>query len=169
MGHLHDLTADRRRVGAARRTPRFVGTPASEHASKAARGASRKRDTRCELLLRSAVWRIPLRYRIAVAGMPGRPDLVFARERVVVFCDGDFWHGRNLEVRLHKLMEGHNSGYWTAKITTNVLRDAEQTRHLEAEGWLVLRFWESEIRQNPEAIARIVADHIRRRRRSQKE
>jgi DNA mismatch endonuclease (patch repair protein) len=116
------------------------------------------------MVLRSAVWRIPLRYRIAPAGLPGRPDLVFARERVVVFCDGDFWHGRNLDARLAKLAAGHNAPYWTAKIRTNVERDARHTKQLEAAGWLVLRFWESDILRDVVAAAEVIADAVRARR-----
>ena len=59
------------------RVPRFTGRQAaSERASTAARGASRKRDTKCELLLRKELWRRGLRYRVDVASLPGRPDVV---------------------------------------------------------------------------------------------
>lgn len=126
--------------------PRYTGfTPASPRASKAARGASTKRDTKCEIVLRRAVFARGLRYRVDVKGLPGRPDLVFSRAKVVVFCDGDFWHGKNLTERIAKLKDGHNAPYWVAKITRNVARDREQKASLEAEGWLVLRFWESDI------------------------
>jgi DNA mismatch endonuclease Vsr len=102
--------------------PRFeVLRPASARASAAARGASRKRDTRCEILLRRALWALGLRYRVDVGDLPGRPDIVFRRARVAVFCDGDYWHGRDLEARLKKLARGHNPAYWVAKIRANVL------------------------------------------------
>jgi len=87
--------------------PSFRGLrSASKTASAAARGASRKTDTRCELVLRRELWRMGLRYRLHVPGLPGRPDIVFLRDRVVVFCDGDFWHGRDLERRIAKLRRG---------------------------------------------------------------
>lgn len=155
---------DRSLMTARPRPPRYPGAPASERATKAARASSRKRDTRCEVLLRRAVWRIPLRYRIAVAEVPGRPDLVFMRERVAVFCDGDFWHGRNLDDRLHKLAEGHNATYWTAKITANAARDVDRTRQLEQAGWVVLRFWETDIVRDPVALAREIAKIVEKRR-----
>jgi DNA mismatch endonuclease (patch repair protein) len=74
-----------------RATPSFGGLrPASVRASSAARGASRKANTRCELVLRRQCWRSGLRYRLHHIGLPGCPDLVFPRSRVAVFCDGDF-------------------------------------------------------------------------------
>jgi DNA mismatch endonuclease, patch repair protein len=136
------------------RVPRYEAfRPASSRAAAAARGSSRKRDTRCELLLRRAVWRKGLRYRVAPGGLAGRPDLVFVRARVAVFCDGDFWHGRGLDARLAKLARGHNAPYWTAKIRANVERDRRHDAQLAREGWLVLRFWERDIREDPEHCA----------------
>lgn len=85
--------------------------------------------------------------------MPGKPDIVFARARVVVFCDGDFWHGRELEARLEKLARGHNAPYWIAKIQNNVLRDRRNNLTLAREGWFVVRVWESEIVANAVAVA----------------
>lgn len=66
------------------------------------------------MLLRRAIWTLGLRYRVDVATLVGRPDLVFPRERVVVFCDGDFWHGRDLLARIAKLRKGSNAPYWVA-------------------------------------------------------
>lgn len=78
--------------------PSFKGLkPASPRASAAARGASKKMDTRCEIVLRRELWRRGIRYRLHVPGLPGRPNIVFPRQRVLVLCDGEFWHGRNLE------------------------------------------------------------------------
>lgn len=138
--------------------------PASAKASSAARGSSRKRDTRCELLLRSALHRLGLRYRVAPRDVAGRPDVVFRRQRVAVFCDGDFWHGRDLDRRLARLAHGHNPGYWTAKIARNVERDRWTDNALRALGWVVLRFWESEIQRDADAIARSVRDVLEQHR-----
>ncbi len=85
------------------------------------------------------------------------------RARVAVFCDGDFWHGRHLEERLLRLAEGHNAGYWVAKIGGNVDRDQRNTLTLEALGWRVLRLWESEILRDPEAAADCVAAAVQER------
>lgn len=149
----------------ASKTPRYDGlAPASPRASAAARGASRKRDTRCEVALRRALWRLGLRYRVDVAALPGRPDIVFRRERVAVFCDGDFWHGRELAARRAKLAAGHNAPYWVAKIESNVARDRRHDEELRAGGWLVLRYWESKVLSAAEETARAILDVVQARR-----
>ncbi len=109
------------------------------------------------------MWRLGLRYRLDAASLPGRPDIVFARARVVVFCDGDFWHGRDLASRLQKLSRGHNAPYWMEKVRTNVARDARNQVALESDGWLVLRAWESDILRDATAVAAALAQQIRAR------
>jgi DNA mismatch endonuclease (patch repair protein) len=143
---------------------RFTGLrAASSRASRAASGSSRKRDTRPELLLRAAVRAAGLRgYRLVATDLPGKPDLVFRSARVVVFCDGDFWHGRDLDARLARLERGHNAPYWVAKIRGNVERDRRRDAELTSMGWIVLRFWESNIKDEAATIARTIAEVVRR-------
>jgi DNA mismatch endonuclease, patch repair protein len=137
-----------------KRAASYVGlTSASTKASAIARAASRKRDTPAELTLRRTLWRHGLRYRVDVKALPGRPDIVFASARVVVFCDGDFWHGRKLRSRLARLSAGHNAAYWVEKIRGNVRRDRRNNRALKQGGWQVLRFWETDVLRDVEAIA----------------
>lgn len=169
----HDpTTADRSRaycrclhnaLGFSPEMPSYKGlTASSAIASAAARGESRKRDTRCELLLRRALWKKGFRYRVAVAALPGSPDIVFWRERVVVFCDGDFWHGRNLEQRIAKLATGNNAPYWVGKVSANVARDRRQESALTAAGWHVVRLWETDILRDVErAVARVASELVR--------
>jgi len=129
-----------------RRTPSYVGLhPASSSATSAAKGASRKRDTKPELILRRALWARGLRYRVDVGDLPGRPDIVFTAARVACFVDGDYWHGRELEDRIAKLARGHNAPYWVAKIKTNVERDRRHDAALAVAGWNVLRLWETDL------------------------
>jgi DNA mismatch endonuclease, patch repair protein len=138
--------------------PSYKGRrPASPKASAAARGSSKKTDTSCELLLRRAVWALGFRYRKDVQTLPGRPDIVFFKAKVAVFCDGDFWHGRDWESRRQKLARGTNPDYWIAKIQRNMERDRQNTLKLEEMGWMVLRFWESEIRTSPSKAAERLA------------
>ena len=145
-----------------RRRPRaasFKGLKAkSARTSAAARSSSRKRDTRCEVLLQKELHRRGLDFEPCVTDLLGAPDVVFRAARLVVFVDGDFWHGRNLSSRLKKLEGGHNGAYWSAKILGNVRRDRRTKRVLRAAGWRVLRFWESAIRRD----ATQVADKIER-------
>lgn len=142
-------------LGALQRAARYEGlTPASPRASALARASSAKKNTRPEIALRAALRAVGLRgYRIDVREMPGRPDVVFRRAQVVVFCDGDFWHGRDLQARLAKLAGGHNAPYWAEKIIGNVERDRRHEAALVRDGWLVLRYWESRLAHDAEAIA----------------
>ena len=133
------------RRGVAPPAPRFEGfTPSSERASKTAKAIGRK-ETKAEVALRKALWALGLRYRKNVASLPGRPDIVLGKYRVVVFVDGDFWHGRDWEARLAKLQRGSNAPYWVAKIAANMERDRRKTAELEAAGWTVVRVWERDI------------------------
>lgn len=142
-------------------TPSFCGLrPASPGASRAARGASKKAGTRCELILRRGLWAKGLRYSRCVAGLPGRPDIAFLRERVAVFCDGDFWHGRDLDARLARLARGHNAPYWLEKLRTNVDRDHMNTERLQKAGWRVIRLWETDILRNPAAAVALVSQQL---------
>lgn len=146
-------------------SPKTVSTsykgrkPASARASAAARGSSKKTDTACEQVLRSFLWGAGLRFRKNVSSLPGHPDIVFPKARVAVFCDGDFWHGRDWETRSQKLKAGSNAEYWLAKIQRNIERDRETTARLESMGWKVLRFWETEIwTRLPEVVQKIQAN-----------
>ena len=144
-------------------TPSYKGLkPASEASSAAARASSRKTDTRCEVKVRSLLWRAGARFRKNVQTLPGKPDVVFPGRRLAIFCDGDFWHGKDWDERRRRLARGTNAPYWTAKIERNRERDRHNTRRLEADGWTVLRFWESEIHENPEAIAEEVLTTLAR-------
>ncbi len=151
-------------MNTSRMSPSYLGClPASADSAKAAKASSIKRDTEPELALRRALFARGLRYRIDDDALPGRPDVVFRRARVVVFCDGDFWHGRNLGERVAKLRRGHNPRYWVAKIRSNKARDDRTSADLTAAGWLVLRFWESDVRANAKKLAGTVHRAVRRR------
>jgi DNA mismatch endonuclease, patch repair protein len=135
------------------RPPSYKGLrPASQKATAAARGASRKADTLPEVTLRRLLFAAGRRFRKNVRSLPGCPDIVFGKERVAIFCDGDFWHGRDWKDRRAKLASGSNPAYWITKIERNIARDLKQTATLEQRGWRVLRFWESEIRRSPEVV-----------------
>lgn len=143
--------------------PSYKGLrPASSRASAAARGSSKKTGTRCELALRRALWVAGCRYRKNVPDLPGRPDIVFPGAQVAVFCDGDFWHGRDWETRREKLSRGANAAYWLAKIRRNMERDQQNTRHLQSLGWTVLRLWESQIREDLSGTVQVVASAVRK-------
>lgn len=133
--------------------------------------AIRSQDNKTEVKLRRALHALGLRYRKYSGSLPGRPDLVFPASRVAVFLDGDYWHGRDLvegrstalERRLRRLPVKTRK-YWRAKFRRRVERDEQVTRQLRDAGWLVLRFWESDVRANPTPAVRTVASSVRRRR-----
>jgi DNA mismatch endonuclease (patch repair protein) len=110
------------------------------------------------------LWRAGLRYRKHPTTLPGRPDFVFAVARVCVFCDGDFWHGRNWDTLRERLARRANPEYWLAKIGRNAERDREQTARLTALGWLVIRLWETDVLKDPEAAASQVKAAVAQRR-----
>jgi DNA mismatch endonuclease (patch repair protein) len=122
--------------------------PASEASSRAKR-SNKSSNTLHELQLRHEIWKLGLRYRKNLKDLPGKPDIVFVKAKVAVFCDGDFWHGRNWPQLRLKLERGTNSSYWLAKIKSNIERDIRNNRLLEDTGWYVIRFWETDIKRDP--------------------
>lgn len=118
--------------------------------------ACRSRDTRPEILLRSAVHRLGLRFRVCIRPVPGvrrTADLVFTRQRLAVFVDGCFWHG----CPEHYTAPKTNTGYWAEKVHANRRRDRDTDARLEEQGWTVMRFWEH---QDPREAAHLVRNEV---------
>jgi len=115
--------------------------------------AIKRADTTPELALRRALWAQGARCRLEQRVRKARPDLLFRRARVAVFVDGCFWHG----CPIHYRPPVGNASYWRGKIERNRARDERNTKELEAEGYLVLRFWECEVKAGLEfAVARVL-------------
>jgi len=146
------------------RVPSFKGLSPSSAASSRAKQRNRRRDTKAELALRRELWHLGLRYRKNAEGMLGKPDIVFPKSRVVVFCDGDYWHGRHWRTRRAKLRRGANPEYWIAKISSNRARDPRTTAALRSQGWHVIRLWETDILKDPRRAASEVRDIVDARR-----
>lgn len=111
--------------------------------------AIKSKDTEPEMIVRRALWKQGLRYRVNVKTLPGKPDIAFTKAKIAVFCDGDFWHGHNWAIRgLSSLDEelASYSDFWRQKIIGNIERDKRNTAILEESGWIVIRLWESDIR-----------------------
>lgn len=103
----------------------------------------KQRDTEPELILRKALWRQGFRYRVNYLRLPGKPDIVFTKAKLAIFCDGDFWHGHNWAIRgLASLDDELNSysNFWKEKILKNIDRDKKVNDELNSMGWRVLRF-----------------------------
>jgi len=103
-------------------------------------------DTKPEIALRTHLWEMGLRYRLRYE-LPGRPDLVFVKQRVAVFVDGCFWHG----CPDHATIPSTNRRFWEQKIGKNLARDDKINKELDSMGWLVIRIWEHEIKHNIDA------------------
>jgi len=107
------------------------------------------KDTGLELTIRSAIHREGLRFRKHVQGLPGRPDIVFPRKKVVVFIDGDFWHGYRFPYWKQSL-----SRFWREKIEKNRRRDRSNFRKLRTRGWQVIRLWQHQVEGNSSRCVR---------------
>ena len=107
--------------------------------------AIRSKDTSIELRLRKALWQEGIRYRKNYKKLPGKPDIAITKYRIAVFCDSDFWHGYDWENRNERIKS--NRDYWIPKIERNMERDQEVTKRLQEDGWIVLRFWEWQLKK----------------------
>lgn len=120
--------------------------------------AIRSTGSKIEVSVRSALWRSGYRFRKNDKRLPGKPDIVFPTQKVAVFCDSDYWHGRNWDTLQRRLTT--NREYWVAKIERNRQRDAEVNAELQELGWTVLRFWESEIKKDLSAVLDRITDQV---------
>jgi DNA mismatch endonuclease (patch repair protein) len=118
----------------------------------------RNRDTELEVLVRSRLHRLGLRFKKHVRALPGTPDVVFTRVKVAVFIDGDFWHGYRFAGWRLTVSE-----FWRTKIAKNRRRDAKNFRALRQMGWVVIRVWGHELRQNVDACVDRISSVVQRR------
>ena len=105
----------------------------------------RSKNTKLELLLRKVLRSRGLRFR-TYAKLPGSPDIVFNKQKLAVFVDGDFWHGYQWK----KLKPKLKNDFWIKKISRNIERDKEVNTALNDMGWKVVRIWEHKLRKDIE-------------------
>ena len=120
----------------------------------------KSKDTEIEVLLRKALWGKGYRYRKNNKDLPGKPDIVLGKYRIVIFCDGEFFHGKDWEVLKPRLEKSNNSDYWITKISRNIEHDDEINKELTYKGWTVIRFWGKEIKNNLDECVRVVEEVI---------
>lgn len=113
--------------------------------------SNKGKDTKPELLLRKELWRRGLRYRKNYKGLYGKPDIVFLGAKIAVFVDGKMWHGYDWEHQKNDFKS--NRDYWIPKIEQNIEHDYEVTQELISLGWLVIRFWDFEVKKNLQECA----------------
>jgi DNA mismatch endonuclease (patch repair protein) len=129
-----------------------------------------RRNTPAEQKLQSALRGARLRFQTHVPILGCFPDIVFRSARLVVFVDGDFWHGRLLieperAEAFRQTFRTASRPFWIAKLTRNVARDQRQTYRLRRNRWSVVRLWERDVLKNPRAAAALVAKRISDRKR----
>lgn len=103
----------------------------------------KNRNTNIELIIRKELFRRGYRFRVK-SRLFGKPDIVFTKSKVVVFCDGDFWHGKYF-----KKEQKNYSEFWVNKISSNINRDKLVTETLKNDGWKVIRLWKTDILKDP--------------------
>lgn len=118
--------------------------------------AIKSKDTKIEVALRKALWHKGIRYRKNYKVLDCHPDIVLTKYRIAIFCDGEFWHGKSFE----RYDVATNVKFWHEKIRRNVERDLENTIELRDNGWIVLRFWETDIKKHLDACVEEVLNNI---------
>lgn len=118
----------------------------------------RSENTTPEIKLKKLLWNLGIRYRLNDKSLPGKPDIVIRKYKLVIFVDGEFWHGYNWQEKRKKIKS--NRDYWIPKIEKNMVRDSNNTEKLEYLGFTVFRFWEHEIKKNVGTCVQKIIQHI---------
>lgn len=118
------------------------------------------KNTSIEMVLRKALWHKGYRYRKNYSQLPGSPDIVLTKYKIAIFCDGEFFHGKDWEVLKPRLEKGKNGEFWVSKIARNRERDNEINKKLLFMGWTVIRFWGTDIKKNTDECVRVVEETI---------
>ncbi|MCX6006301.1 MAG: DNA mismatch endonuclease Vsr [Chloroflexi bacterium] len=123
------------------------------------------KDTKPDIIFRKALWAHGFRYKLYDPALPGKPDLVLPSRKIIVFVDGDFWHGHQWRIRGLTSLDAQftnvkDKKYWINKISRNMDRDCRNTTKLLLDGWTVLRFWESEIKNNLDRCVNLTLEAV---------
>lgn len=110
--------------------------------------AIRSTNTKDEVRLAKALWRLGYRYRKNNRKVFGTADLTFKKLKIAIFVDSEFFHGKDWETQNNRFKT--NIEFWHKKIERNMQRDIEVNNYLMEEGWTVIRFWSTEIKNNLE-------------------
>ena len=120
----------------------------------------RSKDTTIELRLRKALWHSGYRYRKNYKALPGSPDIVLTKYKIAVFCDSEFFHGKDWEILKPRLEKGSNPDYWVKKIERNRSRDCENDKKLLVLGYTVIHFWGKDILRHTDECLRVIEETI---------
>ena len=141
-----------------KREPRFTGKASTK--SHKIMSHIKGKDTSIELALRKLLWAKGYRYRKNYKGLPGRPDIALTKYKIAIFCDSEFFHGKDWDVLRPRLERGKNSDYWIRKIERNMERDREKDQTLLSKGWTVIHFWGKDILKKPEECLQVIEETI---------
>ncbi|MDL2302465.1 very short patch repair endonuclease [Lachnospiraceae bacterium OttesenSCG-928-D06] len=120
----------------------------------------KNKDTTIEVILRKALRAKGYRYRKNYKELPGKPDIVLTKYKIVIFCDGEFFHGKDWEVLKPRLENSNNSEFWISKISRNRERDDGVNKQLLFLGWTVIRFWGKDIKKNTDECISVIEEAI---------
>lgn len=120
----------------------------------------KSKDTSIEVKLRKELWSRGYRYKKNVSNLPGKPDIVLTKYKIAIFCDSEFFHGKDWEVLKPRLEKSNNADYWVKKISRNMERDNEINKKLLFMGWTVIRFWGKDILKNIDDCISVIEDII---------
>ena len=120
----------------------------------------RGKNTTIEVTLQKALWAKGYRYRKNYKKLPGSPDICLTKYRIAIFCDSEFFHGKDWEVLKAKGEKGNNGEYWSKKIQENITRDNEKDKALNALGWTVIRFWGKDILKKTDECVKVIEETI---------
>lgn len=118
------------------------------------------KNTSIEVKLCKALWQKGYHYRKNYKELPGSPDIVLTKYKIAIFCDGEFFHGKDWDKLKARLEKGEKGEYWIKKITRNMERDEEVNKQLIFRGWTVLRFWGDEIKKNIDECVKAVEEAV---------
>lgn len=107
----------------------------------------KNKNTKPELIIRKLLWKEGLRYRLHLNDVPGKPDIVFKKQKLAIFIHGCFWHRHGCK---YSYYPKSNQEFWKKKFEVNIARDAKIQRKLIDEGWHVIVLWECEIEKKPD-------------------
>ena len=138
--------------------PRFHGTVTEKSHKTMSR--IRGKDTKIEVTLRKALWQRGYRYRKNYKDLPGRPDIVLTKYKIAIFCDSEFFHGKDWEILKLRLEKGKNPDFWIKKIERNRNRDCENDRKLLFLGYTVLHFWGQDITKHTDECLQAIEEAI---------
>lgn len=120
----------------------------------------KSKNTKIEVILRKALWKKGFRYRKNDIRLPGKPDIVMPKYKIVIFCDSEFFHGKDWDTLKIRLKNSNNAEYWIKKISRDRERDDEINKRLSFEGWTVLRFWGEDIKKHTDECVKVVEETI---------